>query len=189
MDPTEVLSQFSLNRLDGEPVPDDVQILLPNRDELARRSGVRLELADDWTPWLDIGPAAEAARLDPEVMADVRARVEVCRLIAFVAADERGQFFGYWRGPTGRKVDRSPLVVLDHEGRFHLCIASTFGEAVLEKSYGREGFAELRDWLRSLGISVTWDSPNQLTFPHEKTPPRELYRQLQERYRKALMPP
>ena len=50
MDPMDVLSMFSINRLDGEPVPDDMRILLPHHEELARRSGVifrrAVELAD-----------------------------------------------------------------------------------------------------------------------------------------------
>ncbi len=41
MSSTEILSQFSVNRLNGEPVPDDLKILLPHRDELAERTGIR----------------------------------------------------------------------------------------------------------------------------------------------------
>src|SRR5262249_57121422 len=60
MDPSELFSQFSINRLDGEPVPDDLQILLAHQDELAARSGVRLVLDEDWSPWLDTSGLAEA---------------------------------------------------------------------------------------------------------------------------------
>ena len=35
MDSSEIFSQFAINRLDGEPLPDDLRILLPHRDELA----------------------------------------------------------------------------------------------------------------------------------------------------------
>ncbi len=55
MDSSEVFSQFSDNRLDGEAVPDDLRILLPHRDELAARSGFRLVLEEVWAPWLDAG--------------------------------------------------------------------------------------------------------------------------------------
>ena len=81
----------------------------------------------------------------------------------------------------------SPLVVLDDAGQFHLCVSSTFAEAVLERAYGREGFQDLRDWFQSLGIPIGWESPSQLTFPHEKLPPKELHRQLIERYRSSLL--
>ena len=56
MDSSEVFSQFSINRLDGEAVPDDLRILLPHRDELAGRSGFRLVLDEDWAPWLIPAP-------------------------------------------------------------------------------------------------------------------------------------
>jgi hypothetical protein len=185
MDPNEVLSLFSMNRLDGEPVPDDLRILLPHRDELTARTGVELELDERWNPLGDGGGAAAVG--DVDAVADHRARAEVCRLCAFVARDGEGRSLGYWRGPTNREVAASPVVVLDEKGHFHLCIAQTFAEAVLERAYGRPEFQELKEWLDSLGIAVAWDSPTQLTLPHEKLPPKDLHRQLAERYRRALL--
>lgn len=187
MDPTELFSQFSINRLDGEPVPDDLRILLPRREELAERSGIYLELDDGWTPRLDMGGLGEAVRSDPQAAAELRARAEVCRLCAFVAGDRAGQYLGYWRGPAHRKIALSPIVVLDDAGQFHLCAAQTFGEAVLERAFGRDAFQGLREWFQSLGISVSWDSPGQLTLPHEKLAPRDLHRQLSETYRRSLL--
>lgn len=189
MDPSELFSLFSINRLDGEPVPDDIQLLLPHRDELAERGGIYLELDDAWAPRLDRDGLGEAVRSDPGAAADLRARAEVCRHCAFVASDREGQYLGYWRGPSYRKIAGSPIVVLDEAGQFHLCAAQTFAEAVLERAFGRDGFQELRDWFQSLGISVSWDSPGQLTLPHEKLAPKELYRQLYERYLRSLRIP
>ena len=186
MEPDDELSFFSINRLDGEPVPEDVRLLLPHRDVLARLSGVHLELEDEGTPRLDSHDLGEAVRTDPDAAADLRARAEVCRLCSFIAQDRAGLYLGYWRGPSRRKVALSPIVVLDAAGHFHLCAAQTFAEAVLERAYGQEGFPALRDWLQSLGISVFWESPAQLTLPHDKLPPKELYRQLSERYRRSL---
>ncbi len=190
MSSTEILAQFSRNRLGGEPVPDDLTILLPHRDELADRTGIRLEWAEGWAPWLEKNDSSEAGLAKPEVIASRQATKDVCGLIAFVAAEqEPRQYFGYWRGPGRRKVAKSPLVFLDDEGGFHLCVASTFAEAILEKSYGLEGFDELRDWLQSLGIPIGWDSPSQLTYPHEKLPPKELYRRFFETYLSRLLEP
>jgi hypothetical protein len=183
MSSTEILSQFSQNRLNGEPVPDDLKILLPHRDELAARTGIRLELAEAWAPWLDTSHVSEADRLDPDRVANLRAIHSVCAHIAFIAVRGDEEFFGYWRGPARRSVANSPLVFLDNEVQFHLCIASSFAEAVLEQAYGGEGFNDLRAWLQSLGISIGWDSPSQLTYPHEKLPPKELYKVLYQRYR------
>ena len=186
MEPDEVLSLFSIDRLDGEPVPEDVRRLLPHRDMLARLSGVHLEPEGGGPPGLDTNEMSEAVRTDPDAAADLRARADVCRQCSFIAGDRAGQYLGYWRGPSRRKVALSPIVVLDAAGQFHLCAAQTFAEAVLERAYGQDGFLALRDWLQSLGISVFWESPAQLTLPHEKLPPRELYRQLYERYRRSL---
>jgi hypothetical protein len=185
MSSTEILSQFSRNRLNGEPVPDDLKILLPHRDELAERTGIRLELAEGWAPWLDTSYVSEADRRDPDILANIRAIHGVCAHTAFIAAKGDEEFFGYWRGQARRSVANSPLVYLDDEDQFHLCIASSFAEAVLEQAYGGERFHDLRDWLQSVGISIGWDSPSQLTYPHEKLPPKELHKVLFQQYRNA----
>jgi hypothetical protein len=187
MDSSELFSQFSINRLDGEPVPDDLRILLPHRDELANRGQVRLVLDEDWHPWMDTTGLSEAIQSDPAAAADIRARAEVCRLCAFIAEAGAGQYLGYWRGPSHRKIPGCSIVLHDAAGNFHLCASQSFAEAVLEYNYPQPGFGDLRDWLQSLGISITWDSPNQLTLPHEKLPPKELHRQLLEQYRRSLL--
>src|SRR5262249_45842161 len=185
MDLSELFSEFSMNRLDGEPVPDDLGLLLTHRDELAGRTGLALESGDHWAP-----PSHRRAGGTPPGAPDgagaPRARAAVCRLCAFVAHDRERSYLGYWRGPTKREIASSPIVVLDGNGQFHLCAAQTFAEAVLERAYGRPEFAELREWLRSLGIPIGWDSPAQSTFPHAKLPPKELHRQLAEQYRRSL---
>jgi hypothetical protein len=180
---SELLAQFSRNRLGGEPVPNDVRILLSLRDELAGRTGIRLEWDEDWAPWLDMRPPSDPDRRDVDLGARLRATREVCRLIAFIAAGEGGPYFGYWRGPALRPVASSPVVVLEKDGRFHLCAASSFAEAILEREYGGEQFNKIRAWLRSLGIPIRWESPAHLTYPHERLPPKELHRILCERYR------
>jgi hypothetical protein len=188
MIPNDVLSQFSQNRLNGEPVPDDLMILLPHRDELAERTGIRLEWAEDWAPWMNPGRLCETEPPhDPDRTAKLRATAEVCRLIAFVAADSEGQFFGYWRGPAHRPICDSPLVFLDKLGQFHLCAASSFAEAILAREYGHQGFAKLRAWLRALGIRIGWDSPSILTYPYEKPSPKDLYKELYQHYRTDLL--
>src|SRR5579883_223720 len=91
MDPSELFSPLSIDRLDGEPVPDDVRILPPRREELAERRGVRLVLDADRAPRLDPGGLADAVRSDPDAAADLRARAEVGRLCTLIAVDRAGQ--------------------------------------------------------------------------------------------------
>src|SRR5262249_24889049 len=130
---------------------------------------------------------SEAIRSDPAAAADIRARAEVARLCTFVAEDGVRQYIGYWRGQSHRKIPGSPIVVDDPAGQFHLCAPQSLPEAVLERHYTQPGFLDLRDWFQSLGISIAWESPSQLTLPHEKVPPRELHRQLFEQYHRSLL--
>jgi hypothetical protein len=188
MNSSEVLAEFSRNRLGGERVPDDLRLLLPHRDELVQRTGIRLEWIPEWNPWLESIHLRENERTDPDGAASLFATEEICRLTAFVAALESGEYFGYWRGPTERKVAESPLVFLDREGHFHLCVASSFAEAILAREFGGARFTKLRAWFRALGIPIGWENPEQLTYPYERHPPRDLHKELFARFRSELRP-
>jgi hypothetical protein len=171
-----VLSQFSRNRLDGELVPQDVMALLGHRDELLQRTGVELNWQKSWAPWLDTSYLSAADRKNPDIMANVKAIVEVCGLVAFVGAEEDGNYFGYWRGPKKRPIAESPLVCLDNEGQFRLLAGSTFAEAILKaKTWDEKQFRELRRWLRSIGISIEWKTREDATYPDEPDNPSELH--------------
>jgi hypothetical protein len=100
---------------------------------------------------------------------------------------EDDSYLGYWRGPSHRPIAESPLVLFSAKGQFHLLAASSFAEAILAREYGRERFAKIRAWLRALGIPIGWDSPSILTYPHEKPTPKDLYKQLFERYRREML--
>ncbi len=178
----DILSEFSRNRLDGEPVPDDVKILLAHRDELAEETGVELNWEKQWAPWLDTSYLSETERADPNIAANIRAIEEVCGLIAFIAAEEDGQYFGYWRGPSKRKVADSPPVFLDNEGQFSLCVGETFAEAVLESVYGEERLAELRDWFRAIGVTIAPDVADEPSRPDEEVSPDQLHSELYRRF-------
>ncbi len=175
---------FSAQRLGGEPVPEDVKALLAHADELLERTGIELNWQKNWAPWSDTSYLSAADRANPDMMANVRAIAEVCGLIAFVAAHEDGEYFGYWRGPSRRPIADSPLVRLDNEGQFYLCGGSTFAEAVLGQTYGDEQFAELRVWLTSLGIAMRRETADDLAYPKDKPSPDELHKELYYRYRR-----
>jgi hypothetical protein len=93
-----ILREFSLNRLSGDSVPDDLRLLLPHRDELANRTGIELSWAKDWAPWLDTSYLHPEEKSDSGIAANIRAMSDVCSLINFVAQDDEGQYFGFWRG-------------------------------------------------------------------------------------------
>ena len=62
------LEAFSAHRLNGEPVPDDVRILLAHAQELAERTGIELAWEKDWSPWLDTSDLTDSDRADAYIM-------------------------------------------------------------------------------------------------------------------------
>lgn len=174
-----IVSQFSQNRLGGEPVPDDVKALLQNHDEFVERTGVELNWEKDWAPWLDTSYLSAAELANPDIAANVKAIAAVCGLIAFVGAEEDGNYFGYWRGPENRPIAKSPLVKFDNEGQFNLLAGSTFAEAILvDRTYEAEHFIDLRNWFGSLGVTIEWNKLADATYPKEKDPPGALHTEL-----------
>lgn len=145
MNADAILAAFSTHRLGGDRVPVDLAILLPHRDELAQRTGIRLNWDKDWAPWLDTSYLRDEERADPGIAANLRAMEEVCSLIAFVAQEEDDQYVGFWRGRDNLPIAECPLVFLDNEGQFNPCVAANFAECVLEHTWDNE----LRDWFRS----------------------------------------
>lgn len=183
MSVARVLSQFSQNRLNGEPAPDDVKTLLRNHDEFAERTGVELNWKKKWSPWLDTSYLSAAELANPDIAANVKAIAEVCELIAFFGAEEDGNYFGYWRGPKNRSIAKSPLVKFDNEGQFYLMSGSRFAEAILvDRTYDAEQFVDLRDWLGSLGTTIKWKTLDDATYPKEKDEPGALHTRLYYRH-------
>jgi hypothetical protein len=179
-----ILSQFSQNRLAGEPVPDDVQALLANRAKFLKRTGVEFNWKKKWAPWLDTSYLRPDELANPGIAAGLRATEEVCRLIAFIAINEDDSlYFGYWRGPQKRPIAKCPLVLLDSENSFRLLAGRTFAEAILVATQrDSERFSEMRDWLCSLGMKIRWEKLEEATWPKEKDDPDGLHKKLYYNY-------
>src|SRR5579862_1173728 len=150
----EVATRFSKFRLQGEAVPSDVVILLGDNEGLFERTGAQLNWDEGWAPWLDKSYLRPEELANPDIAANIRAIEEVCSRIAFVAAHEDAEYYGYWRGAEDRAVSESPVVCLDNEGQFRLCPGKNFAEALLERTYSEDAFEELRQWFGSIGISI-----------------------------------
>ena len=183
----DVLKAFSARRLGGEPIPDDLKILLGHAEEFARRTSLALHGEEGWAPWLDTSYLTKEDRRDPDTMANVRAIADVCGFIAFVAANDDDECFGYWRGPDLRPIAESPIVHFDNEGQFYL-VGGTFAEAILFQAGDGVQFAETREWLRSLGIEVPSETFEGLCDAidermKEEAEPRDLHWELQAQYR------
>ena len=174
----ELEARCSRTRLGGDPLPEDLRILFEHRDALWKSTGIELNGDPDWAPWRDTGYLTEADWADPEIAANVKAIHSVCDAIAFFAAHEDGEYFGYWRGPEGPAIADSPLATLDHEGQFRFCGGGNFGVALLFRKLGEERFCELRDWLQSIGITDPVRSVDDFADPSGVSSPGALHREL-----------
>jgi hypothetical protein len=185
MDLDSVLAAVSKHRLGGEPVPEDLKILLAHRDELSGWLGCSLPDAPDWAPWLDTSYLSEKDWADPGIRANVRAMEDVCRHIAFVAQADGSELFGYWRGQQSRRIRDCPLVRLDTEGQFALLPCATLaGALLLDETFSQERYEKFRDWLKGLGIECpAWEDRYADERTLEKTDdPHWLHWELQRRY-------
>lgn len=185
MDQT-ILEAFSQNRLGGEPIPVDVQLLLAHIDGFAARTGVELNGQEGWAPWLDTSYLSQENKANPDIMANVRLMADVCGMIAFIAAHEDGEYYGYWQGPDKQSIATAPLIRLDNEGQFGFCCGTSFVEGILSRlTYDEAQFTELRNWFRSIGITVQFETLADLQSVDQQLPYDELaavIKKLSDRY-------
>jgi hypothetical protein len=185
---TTSISAFAVNRLNGELVPADLELLLPHNDELFELTGIRLQSQKEWAPWLDTSYLTAQELTDPDLTAHWLATSKVCSMIAFVAAEEHGQYLGYWRGPQKRPIFTSPIVVLDGERQFGVCPGSCFAEALLSRVSGEELFLELREFLRALGLPFSHRTPDDIPYLDVKPTPDALQNEFYVYYRTMSVP-
>ncbi|MFC1758467.1 hypothetical protein ACFL2H_06830 [Planctomycetota bacterium] len=146
---------FSTNWLNGEPIPDDVRILLANRDKLASMTECRfvdcIPEDDNWALY-----SGKEGMNNP----GVRATLDTCQFIVFILGSEEFSY-GYWLGPEKRAISESPIVRVDTEASFTNFDRPTIAGALLENAWllcpgGDEEFLasedDLREWFHKLGI-------------------------------------
>lgn len=177
-----IQTQFSLLRLQGEPLPQDLAVLLQHQEELQRRTGVLLSTDANWAPWLDTSGLSETERADPEIAANLRAIAEVCSHIAFVVADDEGNYFGYWRGPSSTPIADSVVVQLDSEGQFSVCGTANIAGAILTQCCYGGTFDETRQSFLRLGLTALPAYPYDLGNPQVTPTPAALHEELFKTY-------
>jgi hypothetical protein len=178
----EVEPRISKLRLRGQPIPADVMILLAHNQGLFERTGVQLNWDEGWAPWLDTSYLRPEELANPDIAANIRAIEEVCSRIAFVAAHEDAEYYGYWLGTEDRPVSESPVVCLDNEGQFRLCPGSNLAEALLERTCTDDAFDELRQWFEAIGIPIQAKTISGLGEPAVGPTPGELHASLYRKY-------
>ncbi len=184
---TELEQAFSLHRLAGETIPDDLAAILAHREEFAARTGYEMSAEPDWAPWLDTSYLSEEELKEPSLAAAVASGKEICEMISFVAASEDGEYLGYWHGYEGFGVAHAPIVWLSNDGQFCLLGGPRFAEAYLslQECEGEE-YAALRDWFTAIGIAGIAETPPQWQLPVISPSMDELADEFYDRWLKAI---
>ncbi|WP_413811859.1 hypothetical protein [Streptomyces sp. OE57] len=158
----ERLAQFSRDRLDGRPVPDDVRIMLvaqwEARTDFSALLGMTFLEPGQPGPLLDVSYLSEAELADPEMQAINAGAAEMATYVKIVAEAGKG-WIGYWVHPD-EPADRPwPLVELDTEFSYWSMMGSTLAEAcaadqVRHDPDRRIAFSRLADRLAELGLPL-----------------------------------
>ncbi|MFE4329504.1 hypothetical protein ACFRQM_08600 [Streptomyces sp. NPDC056831] len=126
----ERLAEFSRERLDGRPMPDDLRVLLvaqwEGRTDFTRLVDLDFFEAGEVHPLLDTSYLSEKELADPEIQAVNAAAAEMAKYVKLVAKGGKG-WIGYWLHPD-EPTDRAwHLMELDTEFTFWGLVGLTSG--------------------------------------------------------------
>lgn len=171
---------FSKNRLDNEPIPDDLAKLLKHSDAFLETTGIRLLSDANEEPWNDTSYLSAQELENPDIASNIRAMAETNALIAFFAVSEDDEFYGFWRGPKNRSIADSPLVWLDNEGQYASLDAPTFAAGIAEHLSWSD---DLKALLEEIGLEVSEESAD-FSWPDGLVTPGAFRDALYKRYLK-----
>lgn len=149
--------RISKNCLHGQPIPEDLKLFWKANDVAPWDDIVPFTLVDELDDDFFIGYRDEDG-IDPDIQT---AYQRMFGHIAFVGYREDGEKVGYWLGPENRSIETSPIVELDTEGSFQLS-GRNLGEYLLSCVFSAEDYQELREVLDEIGISVDYESQDEL---------------------------
>lgn len=175
----EFEAELSAHRLHGEPLPEDLALLVAHRDELEELTEIGLNVSPDWAPWLDTSYLREKDWADPAIRANVKAIADVGKLIDFVIEGQDGIYFGYWRGPSHLPLADAPVVSLNSEGQFEFCGTANIAGAIL-LSLGQ--YDEQHAWFAGIGIASLPTHQYDYHTPDMHPSPGELHDALYRDY-------
>ncbi|MFE4369679.1 hypothetical protein ACFRMN_15890 [Streptomyces sp. NPDC056835] len=184
----ERLTEFSRERLDGRPIPDDLRVLLVAQWEGRTGFTHLLDLdffeAGEVHPLLDTSYLSEKERADPEMRAVNAGAAEMAKYVKLVAKGGKG-WIGYWLHPD-EPVDRAwHLIELDTEFTFWGLVGLTLteGSAAEQASYQDEpderiAFTQLAAQLAELGLRLSTQDYDALDDTKFTVDPGELMEEL-----------
>ncbi|MFE4795449.1 hypothetical protein ACFRFL_10165 [Streptomyces sp. NPDC056708] len=186
----ERLAEFSRERLDGRPIPDDLRVLLVaqwvGRTEFARLLDLDFFEAGEVHPLLDTSYLSEKELADPEMQAVNAAAAEMAKYVKLVAKGGKG-WIGYWLHPD-EPADRAwHLMELDTEFTFWGLVGLTLTEGVVAEraSYQDEpderiAFTQLAAELAELGLLLSTQDYDALADTEYTVDPEDLMEELTE---------
>lgn len=186
----ERFAEFSRERLDGRPIPDDLRVLLvaqwEGRADLARVLGLEFFEAGEVHPLLDTSYLGEKELADPEMRAVNAAAAEMARYVKLVAKGGKG-WVGYWLHPD-EPADRGwQPMELDTEFTFWTMVGRTLTEGVAAEraSYRDEpderiAFTLLAAELGLFGLPLSTSDYESLVEAEYRVDPEKLMEELTE---------
>ncbi|MFD4689028.1 hypothetical protein [Streptomyces sp. NPDC058463] len=187
----ERLAEFSRDRLDGRPIPDDLRVLLvaqwEGRTDFTHLLGLDFFEAGEVHPLLDTSYLNEKELADPEMQAVNAASAEMAKYVRLVAKGGKG-WIGYWLHPD-EPADRRAwhLIELDTEFTFWgmVGLSLTEGSAAEQASYQDEpderiAFTQLATELAELGLPLSTQDYDALDDTECMVHPEKLMEKLTE---------
>jgi hypothetical protein len=197
----ERLAEFSRERLNGRPIPDDLRTMLvaqwENRTDFRHLLGITFLEHGEPHPLLDISHQDEAKRADPETQAINAGFAEMSKYVKLVAEGGKG-WIGYWLHPDEPADRPPPIIELDTEATYWSMAGRTLAEACAAESaqYHDEpdkwiAFTLLAGQLAELGLSLSTHDYDALDDPEYTVGPGELADELidAERAKRGLVHP
>lgn len=186
----ERLAEFSRERLDGRPIPNDLRVLLvaqwEGRTDLTHLLDLDFFEAGEVHPLLDTSYLGEKELADPEMQAVNAGAAEMAKHVKLVAKGGKG-WIGYWLHPD-EPTDRAwHLIELDTEFTFWGLAGLTLieGSAAEQASYQDEpneriAFTQLAAQLAELGLPLSTQDYDALDDTEYTVDPEKLMEELIE---------
>ncbi|MFB7330603.1 hypothetical protein ACFC00_03055 [Streptomyces adustus] len=186
----ERLAEFSRERLDGRPMPDDLRVLLvaqwDGRTDFTRLLDLEFFEAGEVHPLLDTSYLSEKELADPEMQAVNAGAAQMAKYAKLVAKNGNG-WTGYWLHPD-EPADRAWHVIeLDTEFTFRSLAGRTLTEGSVaeqasyqDESDERIAFTQLAAELAGLGLPLNTQDYDALDDAECTVDPEELMGKLIE---------
>lgn len=176
----------------GHRVPEDLELLLANSENVQKLTGIEFSDKTDWVPWLDVSYLSEKQLNDPDIAANIKAIAAVSQYISFVAATEDSEYIGYWRGPQTGGLLQAPIVCLDNEGQFNAIAGRNIAEALLGLLYNANTFTNFKQLIEDAGMSIPYSSYREIPFLEDSkdaayVSPSDLHKKLYYEFRTNLV--